>query len=1360
MSCPGTGLQLSEQTLDPKMLASSPTTIATDSTLGLSNYEDIKGNSLFDLDVQNDAADNVKDESYYARVRKAKLFMLFEKSDSLLLFSGIVATVLGALGPPISSILMGRVFDVLSNYLKGKYSSKSEFMHSITLSTMALPALGAGSIIVVWATITCWMLFGERQALRARQHMLTTFLTKPISWYEGNDKVMGDLTQTNRCIEEVRSGCAEASALTLQSIISAIALFGTSMYYSWSVTLVTLCTTPLIAVMVFFFTRWVEKYAKLENDETTEAAKILDFSLVSAKQVRLFSTQGYETSKFVSAVTRCKDVFIKLSIISAANVGSLRFIVLCMFVQGFWFGSHQVRKGNASPGDVLTCFTSCLMVGEVLKSCFPQILTIQTANVAMTKIQNFIQLRKITTVKSKFTKNFNVEDAKNISLYPETCSGDIKFKNITFAYPTRPDTKVLNNVSVHFPAGKTTFLVGRSGSGKSTLGSLLLNFYTPSKGRVEIDGFAVNDVSSRWLTDNITLVEQTCTLFKDTIRNNILMGCVSSGTENVANSDLEEAVQMSLLQEVVRDLDNGLDTVVGPNGITLSGGQQQRVAIARARLRDTPILILDESVSALDIVMRDLMIAAIKKWRQGKTTVILTHEFSQIGDTDYVYLMENGVIAEQGCRRDLSGDGLFNRLASMQGTSSDDVDDIELDVKQFEKAVERSFLNKVGSRISTQFFSTVNPLSHFQNQEFNFEVDEGLFMRPVTRRAKRAPNAEVTGVIADDKSLSGKDVEKGIIDDDNERPELTPILQIVKHMMKTVEKKGVLAFGLFMTVLNGGVSPAFSFCFSKLLSGIVPQNDDVGSNHYLVKWSVIVLAMALADGATLFFKDFTLHYSSELWIFGLRNKAFRKITEQGLTWFSIKTNSASEVSALLMNDARDLRSLVSHFLSVVTTVIILGSTGLIWAFIEGWKLSLVCVSMLPAFVLTSGLYAGLLQSSENNYKNAVADLENQLYETARGFKTIRTLRLESYFDQKYQERVDVLKKAAMKRAIFTGMGVAVTNMLTFVVEGILLYYGMKLVGDKEYETSKVMETYVLLIFSIMSCVQLMSEVPDISRGQRAGTYTFRILDLMPDEVESRGSLLPKIKPSEIVRFESCFFSYPSLPNQKVLNNVNFCLKRGEHVAVIGESGSGKSTLTLLITRLFLTAAQTVFYEGVDVNDIDVHFLRSKVAMVDQTANFFDGTIRENLLYGMGVDVDDDEIYSTLKLANIYDFVISLPEGLESRIDTQLMSGGQAQRLSIARALIRKPDLLILDECTSALDAESTQKIAQLVGENLKDSEMSILMITHSQEMMTISDRVVVMRAGTVAEEGRYEQLYASRGELFRIVTAGCADGLS
>lgn len=224
---------------------------------------------------------------------------------------------------------------------------------------------------------------------------------------------------------------------------------------------------------------------------------------------------------------------------------------------------------------------------------------------------------------------------------------------MSFSYPTRPDELALKEADLSFPAGETVFVVGRSGSGKSTLGQLLVRFYRPTSGRIFLDGYSISTLDPRWLRQNVMLVEQYSVLFRDSLRNNIALG---RPNDDVSDKEVDEAAHFALLEQMLRELPGGLETLVGMKGNSMSGGQKQRVALARARVRDAPVLILDESTSALDYITRAGIIEAIKSWRRGKTTIIITHDMSQIQQEDYVYIMEKAEVVQKGYRKDMEAE--------------------------------------------------------------------------------------------------------------------------------------------------------------------------------------------------------------------------------------------------------------------------------------------------------------------------------------------------------------------------------------------------------------------------------------------------------------------------------------------------------------------------------------------------------------------------------------------------------------------------------------------------------------------------------------------------------------------------------
>lgn len=212
---------------------------------------------------------------------------------------------------------------------------------------------------------------------------------------------------------------------------------------------------------------------------------------------------------------------------------------------------------------------------------------------------------------------------------------------------------VLDNVSLYLPSRDLTYIVGTSGSGKSTLGALLTKLYSPCGGVVTLSESTLSDLPASWIRQKIHYLPQASFLFDETVGRNIALG-KGEDWKKVSREEILTAAQKAMLQAVLfEDLPNGIDTVVGDSGVTVSGGQRQRIALARAILRDPEILILDEATSALDYISRSLVNDAIRLVRQGKTTIIITHDVSMINDMDFAYVMKDGQVVQNGYKKDL-----------------------------------------------------------------------------------------------------------------------------------------------------------------------------------------------------------------------------------------------------------------------------------------------------------------------------------------------------------------------------------------------------------------------------------------------------------------------------------------------------------------------------------------------------------------------------------------------------------------------------------------------------------------------------------------------------------------------------------
>ena len=250
--------------------------------------------------------------------------------------------------------------------------------------------------------------------------------------------------------------------------------------------------------------------------------------------------------------------------------------------------------------------------------------------------------------------------------------GDIALEEINFQYPSRPGVDVLKNLSMSFPAGKTSAIVGASGSGKSTVVALVERFYDPASGTVKLDGVNIKDLNIKWLRSQIGFVMQEPVLFSTTVRENVAHGLSNSRWEHASDEEkfalIKDACIKANADSFISKLPQGYDTVVGERGILLSGGQKQRVAIARAIVSDPRILLFDEATSALDTQSEGVVQDALDKAAAGRTTITIAHRLSTIKDADQIFVMGEGVLLEQGTHNELlqNADGAYSRLVRAQ----------------------------------------------------------------------------------------------------------------------------------------------------------------------------------------------------------------------------------------------------------------------------------------------------------------------------------------------------------------------------------------------------------------------------------------------------------------------------------------------------------------------------------------------------------------------------------------------------------------------------------------------------------------------------------------------------------------------
>jgi ATP-binding cassette, subfamily B (MDR/TAP), member 1 len=1018
---------------------------------------------------------------------------------------------------------------------------------------------------------------------------------------------------------------------------------------------------------------------------------------------------------------------------------------------------------------------------------------------------------------------------------------------ISFAYPSRPNHTVLHESTFFFPAGETTFVVGKSGSGKSTLGNLLMRFYPPSTGQVFIDGTEIRDLDSNWLRNNITLVQQSSILFNETIMRNIAFG--QQDFRKVTIEEVKVCLEVAALHDTISEMPKGLETMVGARGTALSGGQKQRIAIARARLRDTPILILDESTSALDYISRTSVINATREWRRGKTTVVITHDRSQIKSDDFVYVLDGGYIVEEGYRRCLAesaNKGFFSaerqspqismapqfdfrldpvrilskslRVDSYRDTaasrrSSLEQDSIDIHLGSIAQSldyrphsVSYAFHNAAGGTIArppshanavaspikrlsrilgTSLFSQ-HPAPHqdlgmLRKQSARIgggasrpmSLHQAIVMRSIYRQPSVRSRSDINSSLPKRRPASQRSiwVESRLA---GKKQEQVSIKNIVNTLWPSLNfKNRVLLFlGFVAILLHATGVPAFAYIFSQLLGTFFIKENQAKK---ALLYSMLILAVAVVDGTACLLSWYLLEAVGEFWVDSLRIEAMTRVLDQPKVWFGAEMNTVSYITSSLDRSADEIRNLVGRFMGIAVTAAVMILTAIIWALITCWKLTLVGLAAAPIMYGVTRSYEAISSRWEGRTNEASNATEAIFVEAFGDILTVRALTLESYFHKKYTSATSSALTIGIRRAIYCGFFFGASDATVHFVTALIFWYGGDVVRSHRFSVKAVLTAFTMLLSSTSNATAAIAFVPQIASSIDSGSRLLRLARLPVRTSHEHGGWI-KLNPEDPhtlsgpIKFSNVTFSYSSRPETLVLSNLNLTIPGGRCTAIVGSSGSGKSTIASLLLGLYPSSTHRgpcqssesppITLSGHDIRSLHLPTLRSMISIVPQTPTLFPASVRVNITYGLE---SNNRLTSLANLeqaaqrAGIHDFIASLPGGYETVIgDGGLgLSGGQAQRIVIARALCRRPKILILDEATSALDGESAwvvrRSVMELVGEG---SGMTVIIITHSMDMMQCADYIVVLEQGRVAEEGVFRELLARKGRLWEMLGVG------
>lgn len=416
---------------------------------------------------------------------------------------------------------------------------------------------------------------------------------------------------------------------------------------SWKLSLIMLGSVPVVVLAIAVFGKKIKSYSKATQDALADTNIVVEETIMGIYDTKAFCNEEYEEGRYDSALEK----FLGITVTGAkARAAFISFIILVLFsTVAFivWYGAQMLAKDQIDIENYIRFILFSVFVAASLGSV-PEIMSqLQITSGATERIRDLIDEEM----------EANYESGSSDDLV-----GSITAEGLEFAYPSRPEGKVLNGVDFHVQTGERVAIVGPSGGGKSTIFSLLLGFYQGHEGELKFDGKQISEIGLKNLRSSIAVVPQEVLLFGGSIEENIAYGKPGSSKEEIIS-----AAKQANAHGFIEEFESGYDTTVGPRGIKLSGGQRQRIAIARAILADPKILLLDEATSALDSESERLVQSALDTLMKGRTSMIIAHRLSTVRDADRILVLQHGKIVESGSHDELmSKNGTYKLLAETQ----------------------------------------------------------------------------------------------------------------------------------------------------------------------------------------------------------------------------------------------------------------------------------------------------------------------------------------------------------------------------------------------------------------------------------------------------------------------------------------------------------------------------------------------------------------------------------------------------------------------------------------------------------------------------------------------------------------------
>lgn len=879
----------------------------------------------------------------------------------------------------------------------------------------------------------------------------------------------------------------------------------------------------------------------------------------------------------------------------------------------------------------------------------------------------------------------------------------IEFENVEFSY--EENRKILKGIYISLPKGSFISLVGESGCGKSTIAGLLTGTLKGYQGKIAIDGVELSEIKEEEILKNITLIRHNSYLFKGTVEENLRMA-KPDATEEELEAVLQKVNLLGFLKE-----QQGLKTLLQEKGSNFSGGQCQRLALARGLLHDSPIYIFDEATSNIDAESEEMIMEVIHEMAKEKSVLLISHRLSNVVDSDCIYFLKDGRIAESGTHKELlMKEGAYANLYESQ-----------------RKLESFAALGKAEKR-------TAACESNLESSLDSNKADS------LAEKEKKQESTRRSAVV-----IMGK---------------LIGLVKPLFPIMMAAILLGTLGYlcAIFLTIFAG----------QGILSGLKELFDIVAAKNGNGVWIahltgvkalfVCMIVMAVLRGVLHYIEQYCNHFIAFKLLAIIRHKVFASLRR--LCPAKLEGRDKGNLISIITTDIELLEVFYAHTISPIA-IAILTSTFMtifigryqVWAGVLAAGSYLVVGCLIPIWNGRRGSKNGM------EYRNAFGEMNSFVLDSLRGLDETIRYHQGSRRGNELSERSKELGKKQRKLSHLEGVQRSLTNLVILLFSFGMLFLCLSFYQKGTISLAGVIICTISMMGSFGPVVALSGLSNNLNQTLASGERVLRILEEEPiveevpegemperealeaeqseEETPERKRMTGKVSREtagkENLRFtgasmEHVTFSYE---DEVILSDYSIDLELGKIIGIHGASGSGKSTMLKLLMRFWDVQQGSVNINGKNIKKLPTTTLRKLEGYMTQETHLFHDSIANNIAIGK-VGASREEIMEAAKKASIHEFIMTLPDGYDTQVGElgETLSGGERQRIGIARAFLHDAPLLLLDEPTSNLDSLNEGIILKSLKESAE--EKTVVLVSHRESTMQVADVIFKMNQGRLS----------------------------